>query len=830
MNTLKTLNADAIDGEISTATSTSNKTATTPPLPNTSCTTFEKLDGQILQNFRLLWLDSNIDEVNNVDSINTITKLRQVVHTVKKFLDVDECVDFMSDIEDEKIFMICSGKLGQITIPLVHDMVQINCVYIFCQHKNQHEQWAKEWPKVKGVYTDITSICEALKQATQECDHNLISISFIKTTDGISKQNLDQLDQSFMYTQILKEILLTIDFEEEHISEFLTYCREQFADNSIELNNVEKLRNEYHNHQAIWWYTCQGFLYFMLNRALRLMEADLIIKMGFFVRDLHNHIAELHAEQCARYHHSDSFTLYRGQGLSQAGFEQLKQTQGGLLAFNNFLSTSSNRDVSLRFARETIHTSNLVGVLFVMKIDSSITATPFANVENFGYYPEEKEILFSMHSVFRIGQVKRIDEDDRLWQVDLTLTGDDDPQLHALTERVKDEIKGSTQWLRLADLMIKLALYNKAENLLEILLPQATDERERGDIYYQLGSVKHCEGKYMNSIRFFENSLEIRRRTFTSQHPDVADCYNYIGSVYNAMSEYSQGLSYYEKALEIRQKILPADHPDLAASYASHGSVYDKMGEYSKALSYYEKALEIGQKTLPENHPNLATFYDCYGSVYDKMGEYTKALLYYGKALEIEQKILPANHPDLAASYNGIGEVYYNVGDYSEALSYYEKALEISKEILLANHPDFVSSYNNIGLVYYKMGEYSKALSYYEKALEIGQETLPTNHPDLAQSHINIGLMYDNMGEYSKALLHYEKALDIQRKALPINHPDLAQSYNNIGVAYNNMGEFSKALSYYERASNILQLSLPSNHPNLQSVKENIEFVKMILY
>ena len=38
--------------------------------------------------------------------------------------------------------------------------------------------------------------------------------------------------QSFMYTQILKEILLTIDFEQEHINEFLTYCREQFVGNT----------------------------------------------------------------------------------------------------------------------------------------------------------------------------------------------------------------------------------------------------------------------------------------------------------------------------------------------------------------------------------------------------------------------------------------------------------------------------------------------------------------------------------------------------------------------------------------------------------------------
>jgi hypothetical protein len=66
------------------------------------------------------------------------------------------------------------------------------------------------------------------------------------------------------------------------------------------------------------------------------MEVDLIIKMGFFVRDLHHHIATLHTEQYSGQIHLDSFTVYRGQGLSQTDFNQLLKTKGGLMSFNNF--------------------------------------------------------------------------------------------------------------------------------------------------------------------------------------------------------------------------------------------------------------------------------------------------------------------------------------------------------------------------------------------------------------------------------------------------------------------------------------------------------------
>jgi hypothetical protein len=84
-----------------------------------------------------------------------------------------------------------------------------------------------------------------LKKAVQDYDQNSVSISLVKTTDGIANQNLNELDLSFMYTRILKEILLSIDFEQEHMNEILTYCREHFVSSAFELKSIDKLEKEY---------------------------------------------------------------------------------------------------------------------------------------------------------------------------------------------------------------------------------------------------------------------------------------------------------------------------------------------------------------------------------------------------------------------------------------------------------------------------------------------------------------------------------------------------------------------------------------------------------
>ncbi len=62
--------------------------------------------------------------------------------------------------------------------------------------------------------------------------------------------------------------------------------------------------------------------------------------------------------------------------------------------------------------------------------------------------------------------------------MELTLTSDNDPELHALIESMQKETRGLTGWKRIAQLMIKLDHFDKAEELYEILLQQMANEVE----------------------------------------------------------------------------------------------------------------------------------------------------------------------------------------------------------------------------------------------------------------------------------------------------------------------------------------------------------------
>ncbi|CAF1401652.1 unnamed protein product [Adineta steineri] len=829
----------------------------------TRVTTDRRMDMQRMQNVLLIWLDNNFND-NNVDCNNTIKQLKRVINNVNTFTDGEQCVEFIRTITNNKVCMIVSSSLGQHIVPHVHDMFQVDTIFIFCNNHECDKAWTREWPKIKGVFTDVTSICKALKQATHQCEQNSISISFVAPD-----KKLDKLDPSFMYTQILKEILLTIDFEAKHIKEFITYCREAFVQNECQLQNIEKLEHDYHNHIPIWWYTSEQFLYSMLNQALRQMDVDIILRMGFFINDLHRDIQRLHLEQFHGQQSDKTFTVYRGQCLSKEDFIEMTKTKGGLLSFNNFLSTSRNRDVSLLFAPQTATNPDLVGILFVISINPADSTTPFASVSDVSHFQIEDEVLFSMHTIFRIGDIKSMDENNDLYQVNLTLINDSDHDLHTLTDRIRQEtFPDSKGWYRLGELLTKMGQSNKAQEVYEVLLRQATTESDKASIYYQLGWIKYNQGEYQEALIYYEKSLAIyektlpdshpdlansymgianvyystadypealstyekilaiRQQSLPSNHPDLGSCYNNIAAVYYNMGDYPNALLSHEEALTIRQQSLPAKHPDLGASYSNIGVVYDNMGEYPKALTYYEKALVIRQQSLPSNHPDLGDSYGNIGAVYRSMGDYPKALSSHEKALAIRQQSLPPNHPHLGVSYSSIGVVYRSMGDYPKALSYYEKVLAIRQQSLPSNHHNLGDSYSNIGVVYYNMGDYPKALSYYEKGLAIQEQSLPSNHPDLGSSYNNIGMVYKNMSDYPKALSFHEKAFTIRQQSLPSNHPDLGSSYNNIGEVYENIGNYSKAHSFYERAAQIGEHSLPTNHPDLQGYRKNLEGIK----
>ncbi len=239
-----------------------------------------------------------------------------------------------------------------------------------------------------------------------------------------SNCNLNELDQSFMYSQLLKETILEIEYDDDTRKLFADFCRVQYSGNERMLYKIDKFENNYKLYSPIWWYTKESFIYSTLNQALRTLHPDIVIKMGFFMKDLHQQIEDLHIKTS-----KDELPriVYRGQGILNDEFENLKNSNGSLLSFNNFLSTSLDQDVAFIYADSSKDDPTKTGIRFRIEIDPLISSIPFVELKNIGNHEDEKEVLFSMHTIFRIRNMYQIE--DRLWEVTLTLTDANDEKL-----------------------------------------------------------------------------------------------------------------------------------------------------------------------------------------------------------------------------------------------------------------------------------------------------------------------------------------------------------------------------------------------------------------
>lgn len=763
----------------------------------------------------VVWLDTNASNDSEIDQ-DKISQFQQVIDTIRPFMNIDECIDFITSMKDEKVFLIVSGDSGEQIVHLVQDLSALQSIYLLCDDQSKLKSQTQQCPKVKGAFTQIKYICDLLRNEIRRYDNYMTTVN-TSSLIGPPVLGLNELDQSFMYSQLLKETLFAIEHDDRkaEMEELVAVFREQHVDTTL----IDEFQREYTSDKAIYSYTKYYFIYSTLNKALRMQDINTIIKMGVFIRDLHQQISGLHTKHVDP---SKSMTVYRGQAVSCTDFERMKMRRGGLLSFNNFLSTSLNYSVSCLFAESNSIAADMIGVLFQIEIASPLSNVSFANLGTISHYEEEKEILFSMNTIFRIDEIDRIRE--KLWFVTLKLTNESDEHLDRITNCLRQEIGEGIAWHRLGYLMIMLDEIDKAEEMYKKILQLDSDHQWKNlaPVYNQLGVIYDKKGDYKMALEYFQQAAGIEEILLSPDHLDLAITYNNIALMCSKLADYSTEYSFHQKALEIREKHLSSDDPLLAATYSNLAGYYHAIGNYSTARITSQKAIEMAEKSFVPNHPDLACIYNDAALMYRSMEEYRPALSLYEKALQIRKKIHPSNHLNLLMTYSQLGLVYDLLGEYSKAFPLHQHVLTILQETPYSNDLDIAFAKSNIGLTYSEMGDGKNALRFCQEACQIVETSILRNTPNLATVYNNMGQVYQSMGKLDEAHSYYMKALGIDEKCLARDHPDLAMTYEYLATVCQERKDLFRAREFCERALAIRENRFGPKHSLLAISYNNI--------
>ena len=116
--------------------------------------------------------------------------------------------------------------------------------------------------------------------------------------------------------------------------------------------------------------------------------------------------------------------------MKKKQLNEIRKNSGGFISMNSFLSGTQDEEVAIVFSGNGQMTGrNKVSVIYEMLIDTNIRSTPYAKIESI--MENEEEILFSMGSIFCIGDVKMVR--DRVHYVKLTMEHIEDELWNKLT-------------------------------------------------------------------------------------------------------------------------------------------------------------------------------------------------------------------------------------------------------------------------------------------------------------------------------------------------------------------------------------------------------------
>lgn len=426
-----------------------------------------------LEDLMMVWLD---DEPTSYSCWEN--QVRSIVNYVKVFNNLHDLKQYIrKDGKYELICLIVCNQLAEEILKNKFLLDQIQSTYLFGieEQKTNHKihgffasmdtLLARLAEDVTAYYNWKNPLAKAFSPRILFDDNGCFSSALRRVSTcsvGAMLYLQRQLSEAnehsaaFLWWTYLIQGFIELPINPESKHKFLNNCRQQYDGNKYELDKVADFEATYSSDKAIYWFTRDSFLYRILNKSLRTENLEYIFKLRFFIVDLHQQLCKLCSTQ-----NIGPLTVYRGQTFSRQEFNSI--SFGNLISMNSFLSTSTDPEVALMYTESnpgiTGKTQDLSffksdndheSVFLEIEVNNTITTKrkPFANISEYSCMQHEKEVLFSIGSLFRVISVDQLFGGKH--HVKLELVGEDDQIVKRILKRYEGIIENFKSPLTLA--------------------------------------------------------------------------------------------------------------------------------------------------------------------------------------------------------------------------------------------------------------------------------------------------------------------------------------------------------------------------------------------
>jgi tetratricopeptide (TPR) repeat protein len=264
-------------------------------------------------------------------------------------------------------------------------------------------------------------------------------------------------------------------------------------------------------------------------------------------------------------------------------------------------------------------------------------------------------------------------------------------------------------------------------------------------------------GKRMEGARYFEEALELHRRSLGPRHLRTLTNVNRMAGNYLTMGDANRGESLYLEALQIERELYPND-VELAHTLGGLAAAHVRMGQTVDVLPLAEEALEVARRTAGDNSLDGAQMYANVGEIHRTFGRPDRALPLYRKARFIYEKALGPADPRVFSILSQEGLILMGEGKLTLAERALLQALDGLSKCCASCAPEVSVAENNLGLLRLKQKRYADADQLLTHVLSLQETYLAKPAREMADTLHNLSVVRE------KEQLHAD-AVRLQNRA-----------------------------------------------------------------
>lgn len=317
---------------------------------------------------------------------------------------------------------------------------------------------------------------------------------------------------------------------------------------------------------------------------------------------------------------------------------------------------------------------------------------------------------------------------------------------------------------------------------------------------------------YDGAAELLETALQVRKREYGEEHPEIADTYRELGLLRKFQGNYALAEVYYNQALNLHRKLRGRWNAEVAEDLSLLGTTLVELGRFDDARRVLDEALAMKEDLYEGKEAESSDTLEAIAHLHNALGDYEKAESLCLAAWDQRRKAFGDSHPTTSTASGQLIDALRGRGAYDEAEPLVRASLNVSIEECGEEHRYTAAALYRLGSLLCDKGDFDAAETLQRKAYSILVKRKKPNSPVVANFKLEFGMTRFEQGETEEAITYFHDAWEYFSSRSGKNHPKSARARYGLALCALEQEQIERARTFAQDAVSSLSDYLPETH------------------